>query len=119
MRPVKPGRNAAGRHTDISTSVMPMIGPSSWRMAALAASRPDMPFSMLWTAPSTTTMASSTTMPIASTIANRVEKLIVKPSVAIAGADDGDRHGGRRDQHRAPVLQEHQDDDQHEECGLV
>src|SRR5215467_1391700 len=57
MRPVKPGRNAAGRNTDISTSVMPMIGPSSWRMAALAASRPDMPFSMLWTAPSTTTIA--------------------------------------------------------------
>ena len=43
-----------------------------------------MPFSMLWTAPSTTTMASSTTMPIASTIANRVEKLIVKPSAAMA-----------------------------------
>src|SRR5262249_42961722 len=34
-------------------------------------------------------------------------------------ADDGDRHGRRRDQHRAPVLQEHQDDDEHEDGGLV
>ena len=84
MRPVRPGRKAAGRNTDISTRVMPMIGPNSSRMAALAASRPDMPFSILWTAPSTTTMASSTTMPIASTIANRVEKLTVKPSAAMA-----------------------------------
>ena len=53
-------------------------------MAALAASRPGMPFSMLCAAPSTTTIASSTTMPIASTIANRVEKLTVKPSAAMA-----------------------------------
>ena len=29
MRPVNPGRNAAGRNTAISTSVMPMIGPNS------------------------------------------------------------------------------------------
>ena len=35
-------------------------------------------------APSTTTIASSTTMPIASTIANRVARLTLKPSAAIA-----------------------------------
>ena len=29
MRPVRPGRNAAGMNTAISTSVMPMIGPNS------------------------------------------------------------------------------------------
>ena len=29
IRPVKPGRNAAGRNTDISTSVIPMIGPNN------------------------------------------------------------------------------------------
>jgi hypothetical protein len=46
--------------------------------------------------------------------------LIVKPSAAIAAkAPMMDRHRGRRDQHRAPVLQEHEDDDQHEECGFV
>src|SRR5499427_8954742 len=120
MRPVKPGRNAAGRNTDISTSVMPMIGPSSWRMAALAASRPDMPFSMLWTAPSTTTIASFTTMPIASTIANRVEKLTVNPSAAMAANAPmmvtGTVVAGIS---IAPVLQEHQDDDEHEDGGLV
>ncbi len=35
-------------------------------------------------APSTTTIASSTTMPIASTIANRVARLTLKPSAAMA-----------------------------------
>ena len=84
IRPVRPGRNAAGRNTDISTSVMPMIGPNSCVHRAIAASWPLMPCSMLWAAPSTTTIASSTTMPIASTIANRVERLTVKPSAAIA-----------------------------------
>ena len=34
------------------------------------------------------------------------------------GADDRHRHGGRRHQHGAPVLQEHQDDDQHQHAGL-
>ena len=34
------------------------------------------------------------------------------------GADDGDRHGGRRHQHGAPVLQEHQDDDEHQDRRL-
>ena len=43
-----------------------------------------MPWSILWAAPSTTMMASSTTMPIASTMANSVAKLTVKPSAAMA-----------------------------------
>ena len=34
------------------------------------------------------------------------------------GADDGDRYGGRRHQHGAPVLDEHQDDDEHEDRRL-
>ena len=33
-------------------------------------------------------------------------------------ADDRHRHGRRRHQHRAPVLQEHQDHDQHQQAGL-
>jgi hypothetical protein len=76
--------NEAGRNTEISTSVMPTIGANSTSMARIAASWPFMPCSILWAAPSTTTMASSTTMPIASTIANSVERLMVKPSAAIA-----------------------------------
>ncbi len=84
MRPVSPGRNAAGRNTAISTSVIPMIGPNNASIALIEASWPLMPCSILWAAPSTTTMASSTTMPIASTMANNVDRLMVKPSAAIA-----------------------------------
>ena len=36
--PVRPGMNAAGMNTDISTSVMPMIGPNSSSIALIAAS---------------------------------------------------------------------------------
>ena len=43
-----------------------------------------MPCSMLWAAPSTTTMASSTTMPMASTMANSVDMFTEKPMAAIA-----------------------------------
>ena len=43
-----------------------------------------MPRSMWRATPSTMTIASSTTMPIASTMPNRVERLTVKPSAAIA-----------------------------------
>ena len=82
--PEMPGRKAAGRNTDISTSVMPTIGPNSSRIAWIAASLGDRPRSMWRAAPSTTTIASSTTMPIASTIANSVIRLTVKPSAAMA-----------------------------------
>ena len=43
-----------------------------------------MPRSMWWATPSTITIASSTTMPIASTMPNRVDRLTVKPSAAMA-----------------------------------
>ncbi len=75
---------AAGKNTDISTRVMPTIGPNSSRIAAIAASLGVSPSSICRAAPSTTTIASSTTMPIASTIANRVIRLIPKPSIARA-----------------------------------
>ncbi len=83
MAPVRPGKNAAGMNTAISTSVMPMIGPNNWSIARMAASWPVMPRSILCAAPSTTTMASSTTIPMASTIANNVDKFTVKPSAAM------------------------------------
>jgi hypothetical protein len=35
--PLMPGMNAAGRNTDMSTSVMPMIGPMSSRIASMEA----------------------------------------------------------------------------------
>ena len=82
--PVSPGRKAAGMNTDISTSVMPMIGPNSSSIALIDASCGVRPRSMWCAAPSTTTIASSTTMPIARMIANSVDRFTVKPSAAIA-----------------------------------
>ena len=89
-------------------------------MASIEACGPVMPLSMLWAAPSTTMMASSTTMPIASTIANKVAKVDreAKRPHGGEGADDRHRHRGRRHQHGAPVLQEHQDDDEHQDGGF-
>src|ERR1700740_1774086 len=152
MRPVNPGRNDAGRNTEISTSVMPTIGANSASIALIAASCPDMPCSILGAAPSTTTMASSTTMPIASTIANSVERLMVKPSAAIAAnapmmvtgtvvagtsmarqacrnsrmtasarrpaAMMGYGSGGARPPQSPPVLQEQQNDSEHQKACL-
>ena len=65
---------------------------------------------------STTTIASSTTMPIASTSPNRLSALIEKPNTCITreGADHRHRHGEQRNDRGAPGLQE-QDDDQHHE----
>ncbi len=60
-----------------------MIGPNSSPIALMAACGPVMPASIYLAAPSTTTIASSTTMPIASTIANRVDRLMVNPSAAM------------------------------------
>ncbi len=82
--PVMPGMNAAGRNTDISTSVMPMIGPSSSRMALIEASCGVWPRSMFWLTPSTTTIASSTTMPMARTIESSVSMFTEKPMAAMA-----------------------------------
>ena len=82
--PVRPGTKAAGMNTDISTSVMPMTGPNSSFIALIAASWLDMPRSMWRATPSTITMASSTTMPIASTMPNIVVVLMVKPIAAMA-----------------------------------
>ena len=82
--PVRPGTKAAGRNTDISTSVMPMTGPNSSSIALMAASWGVMPRSIWRATPSTITIASSTTMPIASTMPNMVVVLMVKPSAAMA-----------------------------------
>ena len=82
--PLRPGRKAAGTNTAISTSVMPMMGPSSSCMALTVASCGVRPCSMCLAAPSTTTIASSTTMPIARMMANSVVRLTENPNAAIA-----------------------------------
>ena len=53
-------------------------------MALTAASCGERPCSMCLAAPSTTMIASSTTMPIARMMANSVDRLTLKPSAAMA-----------------------------------
>ncbi|KAG0846488.1 hypothetical protein G6F16_014273 [Rhizopus arrhizus] len=67
-----PGMNAIGTNTESSTSEIAMIGAVICVIAFLVASAGDSPGSSSMTRStfSTTTMASSTTMPIASTIAS-------------------------------------------------
>ena len=77
MMPTEPGKNAIGRNTAISTRVMPTMAPVICDIALRVASLGDSPSSaMMRSTFSTTTMASSTRMPIASTMANRVSMLI-------------------------------------------
>ena len=87
-------------------------------IADIVASFGAMPFSIFAVTASTTTMASSTTMPIASTSPSNDSVLIEKPSMGKyhKGADQGYRHRQGRDQGRSHVLQEqeyHEDNQRH------
>ena len=69
---------------------------------------------------STTTIASSTTMPIASTIASSETVLAEKPERQQhrEGADQADRHGDDRDDGGAQVAEEQEDHEHHQHEGL-
>ena len=83
MLPVEPAKKASGTNTEISTTVTPMIAPWIWPMALRVASCGGSPsWLMMRSTFSTTTMASSTTMPITSTMPNMVSTLIEKPSAS-------------------------------------
>src|SRR5512144_1947859 len=69
-----------GTNTAHSTSAIATIGPDTSVIARCAAASGDLPSSILRSTFSTTTIASSTTMPIASTSPNRVGVLIEQPS---------------------------------------
>src|SRR5690349_22308434 len=71
--PEMPGMNATGTNTESSTMVIAIIGAVMSAMARLVASPGDSSgcSSITRSTFSTTTMASSTTMPIASTTASR------------------------------------------------
>jgi hypothetical protein len=73
---VTPPRKAIGTNTAHSTSEIAMIGPDTSRMARCAAAPGLSPAAILRSTFSTTTMASSTTMPIARIRPNRVSVLI-------------------------------------------
>ncbi len=71
--------NATGTKTAISTAVVAMIGPVTSDIAACAAFRGGRPFSSCRSTFSTTTIASSTTRPIASTMPSRLSIFNEKP----------------------------------------
>ncbi len=84
IRPVMPPRNATGTKTAHNTSTMAISAPLTWRMALSAATAGGTPSSsMIRSTFSMTTIASSTTIPMASTKPNNVSRLTLKPSSRI------------------------------------
>src|SRR6266481_4544053 len=81
--PVMPPTNAQGTNTAQSTSATAIIGPVTSSIAFRVASRGENPRSIQRSTFSTTTIASSTTMPIASTRPNSEMLFKLKPSAAI------------------------------------
>ena len=80
MRPVMPPKNATGTNTEHSTSTMAISARLTWRMARSAATAGGTrSWAMIRSTFSMTTIASSTTIPIASTSANKVSTLIESP----------------------------------------
>src|SRR3954467_8432530 len=78
-----PGIKAVGTNTAASTSAMAITAVPTSSMVLCAASLGESPSAMLRSTFSTTTMASSTTMPMASTIPNNVSVFSEKPSAAM------------------------------------
>ena len=79
--PAKPPKKATGTKTEQSTSTMATTGPVTSCMVLIVASLTLTPSSsMIRSTFSKTTMASSTTMPMARTRPNKVKVLMVKPS---------------------------------------
>ena len=82
-RPVMPSRKAVGTNTAQSTSAMDSSAPPTSSMVAVAARWTDGSVRRWRSTFSTTTMASSTTIPTASTRPNRVRTFKVKPKASI------------------------------------
>ena len=83
-RPVRPGVKASGANTAASVSVIATTAKLISRTPLSAAWNGVSPSSMWRKMFSSTTMASSTTRPMASTSASSVSVLIVKPAAAIS-----------------------------------
>ena len=115
-----PGKNATGTNTATSTSAdhhhraEHLAHRVDGRLVAAFACTSRMCRSMF----SITTIASSTTMPVASTMPNSVSVLIEKPNSLTKANVPIERHRDRhrRDDRAAPVLQEqeHHEHDQHD-----
>ena len=84
MTPVDPPKNAIGMNTAASTSAMPTSAPVIWPIDLRVASFGERPSSLIRRSTfSTTTIASSTSRPMASTTPNIVSTLIEKPNASI------------------------------------
>ena len=98
--------NAVGTNTAMSTSEVAMIGLVTSRIAWNAASTGLSPFSMLRSTFSTTTIASSTTMPIASTRPKSDSAFSEKPNACMAASvptsDTGTAASGMIDARHVP-----------------
>jgi len=82
--PVVPGKNAAGIKTDdITSTTATSEVPISFMALMVASLGARFDLAMLRSTFSTTTIASSTTMPIASTIPNSVSRLMEKPRASM------------------------------------
>ena len=79
-RPISPSRNDSGMNTAIRVSEVAITAKVTWRVPSTLATSGLSPSSMRRWMFSSTTIASSTTMPIARISASRVSTLIEKPS---------------------------------------
>ncbi len=80
---MEPLKKAIGTNTAASTSATPISAPVIWPIDLRVASLGGRPSSLITRSTfSTTTMASSTSRPMASTMANMVSVLMVKPHAA-------------------------------------
>ncbi|MNO96108.1 hypothetical protein D3C76_877700 [compost metagenome] len=84
--PVSPPIKPIGAYTAARVRVMAITGPAISRAPASAAATGDLPSSIWRCTFSTTTMASSTTRPMASTIASKVSRFRLKPNSSIRPA---------------------------------
>ena len=81
--PVRPPCSPMGRYTATSVAVIAITGPTNSRAPRMAASKRLLPSLICRSTFSTTTMASSTTKPTDSTIANNVRRFTLKPNICI------------------------------------
>ena len=111
-----PGMKIVGTNTADSTRAMAMTGPETSRIAFSAASLGDSPSSIWRSTASTTTMASSTTNPMARTRPNSDSVLIEKPrngkKAKVPISETGTASGGY--QRRPPSLEKNEDHDDHQ-----
>ena len=94
MTPVDPAKKAIGRNTAERTRPMPISAPLISSIDFLAASLGLSPSSWIRRSTfSTTTIASSTSRPIANTMPNRVSVLMVKPAALRMASDPNNTTG--------------------------